>query len=179
MIPHRALALVLAVLFGVLPALAASAPVQLPPRAVALFRSLGVRIALPHYVPQGYHVAQYGVQRPPPGRASGIGTPEYFVLYRRGIDECFVFESGNGGLGGPDVSMYRKIIVRSAFLGNPPLEYDANTFFILGVDERTRDGRWYDITSIGNPGYYTNASGCTKGPSTHEAVRIGESIGYI
>ncbi|MDP9018148.1 MAG: hypothetical protein M3N19_07495 [Candidatus Eremiobacteraeota bacterium] len=142
---------------------------------LSLFRTLKVQIALPRYMPPGFQVAAYSIEPGHPPGHRGIGVPAYHILYRRGVHECLAFDSGWGGLGGADVSQYKTLGIRSKFLGNPPLQYNATSFFILGVDERATDGRWYDISHTGSWPRAT-VKGCTKSISPQEARRVAESI---
>lgn len=137
---------------------------------IALLHVLGaakVRLALPEWLPPGYH-AQRATAKPGPGKF----LPEYHVLYSNG-KRCFEFESGYGGLGGDDMSKYKKIIVHSAFLKNPPLYYDDHGFSLDIVDQAPPDGRWYSISNDGELG------NCKQSLSISQAVRVAESIKFV
>lgn len=132
-----------------------------------MLRALGVPLAYPAYVPQGYRVTNVTTE---PGHAPGL--PGYQILFRRGADECFVFESGRGGLGGDDLSQFHSVLVHSAFLGNPLMEYRGTAFFLAIDNERTADGRWYDVTAstkIAPPA-------CKRSLRLPDAVHVAESI---
>ena len=133
-----------------------------------MLRALGVPLAFPTYVPQGYRVTNVITE---PGH--GPGLPGYQILFRRGADACFVFESGRGGLGGDDLSKFHSVLVHSAFLGDPPMEYRGAAFFLAIDNERTFDGRWYDVTASTK----IAPSACKRSLSLTEAVHVAESIG--
>lgn len=70
-------------------------------------KSLGIKIAIPRYVPQGFRVVTIKTE---PCRASeradanGVCRfrPSYAVLYRNAQNHCFVVDAIGGGIGGPD-----------------------------------------------------------------------------
>lgn len=137
---------------------------------IALLHTLAaakVRLALPRWLPPGYH-AQSAAATPGPGKF----LPEYHVVYSNGRN-CFTFVSGVGGLGGDDLSDYKKVIVHNAFLKDPPLYYNAQTFFLDVVDQRAPDGRWYSVEQ------HSHWATCKHTLTVPQAVRVSESITFV
>ena len=69
-------------------------------------KSLGIKVALPKYVPQGFWMA--AVETKPCRQGDRIDAngvcrfgPDYTVLYRNRQNHCFAVEATGGGLGGP------------------------------------------------------------------------------
>lgn len=76
------------------------------PRLQRSLKSLGIKVALPQYVPQGFRVA--AIRTEPCRAGDRVGAngvcrfgPSYTVLYRNARNHCFVVDAIGGGLGGP------------------------------------------------------------------------------
>ena len=100
---------------------AASAP-GLSAQQVGALGALGVRVALPTYVPAGYSLeevritpCEYHVSR----RSCSSG-PDYIVRYHNG-DAWFSFEETTGDLGG--TSLTYKTFVKTKIFGTVPLRF--------------------------------------------------------
>ncbi|WP_434686509.1 hypothetical protein [Pseudanabaena minima] len=107
----------------------------------ASLKSLGIKVAIPKYVPQGFRVAairtepcRAGDQRD----ANGVCRfgPDYTVLYRNSQNHCFVVRATGGGIGGPsgqytravDTNLLGKVDVNVGIgMGEPITEAIANT----------------------------------------------------
>ncbi|WP_434686507.1 hypothetical protein [Pseudanabaena minima] len=81
--------------------------------------SLGIKIALPTYVPQGFWIAAVRTEPCRQGDtvdANGVCRfgPEYTVIYRNSQDHCFTVEATGGGLGGPS-SRYTRAVRSKIF----------------------------------------------------------------
>jgi hypothetical protein len=69
-------------------------------------KSLGIKIAIPRYVPQGFRVVAIKTEPCRAGeRADANGVcrfrPSYAVLYRNAQNHCFAVDAIGGGVGGP------------------------------------------------------------------------------
>jgi hypothetical protein len=69
-------------------------------------KSLGIKIALPQYVPKGFWAAAVRTEPCRPGDkvdANGVCRfgPEYTVIYRNPQNHCFAVNAVGGGVGGP------------------------------------------------------------------------------
>ncbi len=91
---------------------------ELTAKQTAALDALGIRVAVPKYVPPGYSLEQ--VKTTPcaaRARRSASGTcwtgPEYFVRYHKG-SSWFAFEETGGGLGGTSLT-YKVRVPTTAF----------------------------------------------------------------
>jgi hypothetical protein len=69
-------------------------------------KSLGIKIAVPRYVPMGFRVVAVTTEPCRPGStvdANGVCRfgPEYTVVYGNARNNCFVVSGTGGGIGGP------------------------------------------------------------------------------
>jgi hypothetical protein len=84
------------------------------PKLQRSLKSLGIKVALPKYVPQGFRVA---LVRTEPCRkgdridANGVCRfgPDYTVVYRNAQSQCFGVSATGGGLGGPSGRYTREV----------------------------------------------------------------------
>jgi hypothetical protein len=83
-------------------------------------KSLGIKIAIPQYVPQGFRVVS--VKTEPCRRGDRIDAngvcrfgPDYTVVYGNARNHCFAVSAIGGGLGGPNGRYTRE--VNSKILG--------------------------------------------------------------
>ncbi len=77
-------------------------------------KALGIRIAIPQYVPQGFRVVTIKTEPCPVGASvdtNGVCRfrPSYVVLYRNAQNHCFAVNAIGGGIGGPDGRYNRAI----------------------------------------------------------------------
>jgi hypothetical protein len=91
---------------GSLPALG-NAPGNLTVEQARSLKALGIKIAVPSYVPTGFRVASVTMEPCPPNAkrtATGVCRfgPTYRILYRNPQRTCFEINAVGGGLGGPD-----------------------------------------------------------------------------
>jgi hypothetical protein len=116
------------------PATAAQAP-TLSTQDQTKLKALGIKIAVPTYVPPGYTVRKVevtpcpaGSPRSPKGtcRSGGFG-PKYSIAYRNAVakDSCFfAVEAMGGGAGGPG-GEFRTQPISTRLLGNVALMFGA------------------------------------------------------
>lgn len=98
--------IVIAVTAAVPLTIAAPHPSQLTLHQQAKLKSLGIKIAVPSYVPAGFSVAKVEVEPCPADfPRSKTGTcrfgPAYGIIYRNNQNTCFAIEETGGGIGGP------------------------------------------------------------------------------
>ncbi len=80
-------------------------------------KSLGIKVALPKYVPQGFWMAAVRTEPCPAGasvNANGVCRfgPDYTVIYRNRQNHCFTVSATGGGLGGPGGRYSRAVNTR-------------------------------------------------------------------
>ncbi|PZU91519.1 MAG: hypothetical protein DCE90_19600 [Pseudanabaena sp.] len=124
-----------------LPAHAQTGHNLLSPSQKSSLKSLGIKVAIPQYVPQGFRVAAIRTEPCRAGDrrdANGVCRfgPEYAVLYRNAQNHCFVVNSVGGGIGGPSGQYTRAVNTRllgkvnvnvGIGMGEPITEAIANT----------------------------------------------------
>ena len=96
----------------------------------SLLKSLGITIAIPSYVPQGFWVSDVQTSPCPAQMRRGVNGvcrfgPSYTVIYRNAQNSCFEVNGIGGGIGGPDGKYSRK--VDSKILGEVDLNIDIAT----------------------------------------------------
>jgi hypothetical protein len=77
-------------------------------------KSLGIKIAIPQYVPQGFRVVSVKTEPCRAGssvNANGVCRfgPNYTVVFGNAENHCFAVDATGGGLGGPDGRYTRKV----------------------------------------------------------------------
>ncbi len=97
-----------------LPADAQSGPSLLSTSQKASLKSLGIKIAIPRYVPQGFRVVTIKTEPCSAGTpvdANGVCRfrPSYAVLYRNAQNHCFAVNAIGGGIGGPSGRYTREV----------------------------------------------------------------------
>lgn len=98
-------------------------------RQIATLKSLGIAIAVPSYIPKGFHVSDVQIT-PCPADAkkdtNGVCRfePSYTIVYRNLKNNCFEVNAIGGGIGGPDGKYSRK--VNSQILGEIDLNIDVS-----------------------------------------------------
>ena len=90
-----------------LPAYAQSGHSLLSASQKASLKSLGIKVAIPRYVPQGFRVVAIKTDPCPAGARVGANgvcrfRPNYAVLYRNAQNHCFAVDAIGGGIGGPN-----------------------------------------------------------------------------
>ena len=89
-------------------------------------KTLGIRIAVPNYVPRGFTVSSVKTE-PCPAKSQRTSTgvcrfgPTYQILYRNPQRTCFEISAVGGGLGGPDPEFV--FPVESKLLGKTTLGF--------------------------------------------------------
>lgn len=154
--------------------LAQQAGAKLSAAQIQKLESLGVKIAVPTYVPNGFRVDRVEVVPCPPG--SRRFCPEYSITYRGPKNTCFAIESTGGGIGGlPDGD--RSFPVNSPLFGESSLELgkysQAQSPTLLGL--WLGDSPFYRFAGAGTSRALT---GCNN-ISPEEAVRVTESLQYL
>ncbi|MEG4417134.1 hypothetical protein QUA70_00810 [Microcoleus sp. LAD1_D5] len=157
---------------------------QLSDRQTNQLKSLGVKVAIPSYVPAGFKVASVQVKPCP----SGVRRfcPNYAIIYRNPNNSCFAIESTGGGIGDmPSTDLERDYPVNNSILGKGAvLKYRKND----RLSGPTLIGTWmgkgpfYRFTGAGSRLFLDTAppelSNC-KDISPQEAVRVWESLRYL
>ena len=111
----------------------------LPPKQKEALRSLGIKIAVPSYIPNGFRVSDVQITPCPANakkNASGVCRfgPSYTIIYRNPDNNCFEVNAIGGGIGGPDGKYSRK--VNSKILGEVDLNISiANGFSSQPISE--------------------------------------------
>jgi|LakMenE01Jun11ns_1017448.scaffolds.fasta_scaffold9704106_1 hypothetical protein len=95
----------------------------------AALRQLGFKVAVPGYVPKGFHVAKVTIEPLISGR-SRIGLPAYRITYRSAGGSCFEVNGVNGGVG--DMWGEFKIPVTSKLLGPTTLYFSTRPGNLTG-----------------------------------------------
>jgi hypothetical protein len=107
----------------------------LTPKQQEYLHSLGIKIAVPSYIPNGFRVSDVQITPCPANakkNANGVCRfgPSYTIIYRNPHNNCFEVNAIGGGIGGPDGKYSRK--VNSKILG----EVDLNISNSSGVSSQ-------------------------------------------
>lgn len=157
---------------------------QLSEKQTNQLKSLGVKVAIPSYIPPGFQVASVQVKPCP----SGVRRfcPDYAIIYRNSNNSCFAIESTGGGIGDmPSADLERSYPVNNSILGKSAvLKYRKND----RLSDPTLIGSWmgegpfYRFTGAGSRLFLRTVapelSNCSD-ISSQEAVRVSESLGYL
>ncbi|MEG4498765.1 hypothetical protein QUB05_16185 [Microcoleus sp. F10-C6] len=147
-------------------------------------KSLGVKVAIPSYIPAGFQVASVQV-KPCPSEFRRF-CPNYAIIYGNSNNSCFAIESTGGGIGDmPSTDLERSYPVNNSILGKSAvLKYRKNP----RLSGPTLTGSWmgkgpfYRFTGAGSRLFLDTAppelSNC-KDISPQEAVRVWESLRYL
>ena len=84
-------------------------------------KSLGMKIVVPGYVPEGFRVIGITTDPLREGR-SKIGRPAYSIIYRSPSNSCFQISGTSGGVGGPGGEY--QVPVTSQLLGTESLYFN-------------------------------------------------------
>jgi hypothetical protein len=112
-----------------LPAYAQSGHSLISARQKASLKSLGIKIAIPRYVPLGFRVVTIKTEPCRNGERVDVNgvcrfRPSYTVLYRNAQNHCFVVEAIGGGIGGPN-GLYTRT-VNTKILGEVDVNIDTS-----------------------------------------------------
>jgi hypothetical protein len=155
------------------PTVAKSQTAGLTSTQQANLKSLGIKIVVPRYIPQGFQVTKISTE---PCRSAGVcrvGQPSYKITYRSPKKACFDVEGTGGGIGGPDLE--NAIPAKSKLFGSTQVGFFRNTH--LSSD-------WLTLSPDSGPFYrlYSRAwkpDGCASKITSQEAVKIVESLGWL
>ncbi|MBW4420953.1 MAG: hypothetical protein KME13_17235 [Myxacorys californica WJT36-NPBG1] len=152
---------------------------QLTSHQKQLLKAVGLKIAVPTYVPRGFTLDKVVAQVDRQSRIGGMG---YTVFYRRydsdsNKDFCFAIEATNGGIGDlPEGS--RSFPINSPTFGKSSLEYGKYG----GAKSPTYLSSW--LGEEKGPFYRFVGAGVLPGLSTcsnisaQEAIRVTQSLRY-
>jgi len=152
---------------------------QLTLQQIKLLKAVGLRIAVPTYVPREFTLDKVVAEIDQQSTIGGIG---YTIFYRRfdsksNKDFCFAIEATNGGIGDiPDGS--RSFPINSPTLGKSSLEYGeygqtkSPTFLSNWLGEEK--GPFYRFVGAG---VLPDLSKCSN-ISAQDAIRVTESLRY-
>jgi hypothetical protein len=135
-------------------------------------KSLGMRIIVPGYVPQGFQVIGITTE---PCSPSGcrVGRPNYSIIYRSPRKACFEIEGTSGGLGGPGLE--RVVPVRSKLFGSTEVGFYRNNHLSSDwVSLSPSSGPYYRLYSRGE-----SPRGCATRITPDEAVQIVKSLEWL
>ena len=159
---------------------ARSEEIQLSKAQIQLLKALGLRIAVPSYVPLGFKLEKVEAELEQNIRVGGIS---YRIIYKKYEPDsrktfCFAIEATNGGIG--DLPMgKRSYPVHSPVLGKSSLEYgiygNASKTTFLGNWLGSNKGPFYRFVGAD---VVSSLSRCNN-ISFQEAVRISESLHYL
>ncbi|MGB8703340.1 MAG: hypothetical protein WCD18_28315 [Thermosynechococcaceae cyanobacterium] len=157
-----------------------SAEVQLNPHQIQLLQALGLRIAVPTYMPRGFTLEKVLAEI---DRQSRIGGISYTLFYRRydsdtNQDFCFAIEATNGGIGDIPTGS-RSYPINASNFGKSSLEYGvygrAKGATYLSNWLGTASGPFYRFVGAG---IIPEGSNCTN-MSVQESIRVTESLQYL
>lgn len=153
---------------------------QLNPDQHRLLRALGLKIAMPTYVPPGFKLEKVQAEVERNTRIGGIG---YTLIYRHydvdsTKDFCFAIEATNGGIGDLPVGG-RSYPINSPVFGKATLEYgeygQASTPTFLSNWLGETNGPFYHFVGAE---VIPGLARCNN-VSVQEAVRVTESLQYL
>lgn len=167
------------------------------PKLQRSLKSLGIKVALPQYVPQGFRVAL--VRTEPCRRGDRIDAngvcrfgPDYTVVYRNAQSQCFGVSATGGGLGGPSGRYTREI--NSRLLGKVDVNIGTgNGDPITGAIARTPqknvwtfpagNSPYYSVRTIDDriPGWLSSETTCknTAFMTPNELIEIVQSLEFL
>ncbi|MBW4495440.1 MAG: hypothetical protein KME26_20595 [Oscillatoria princeps RMCB-10] len=161
-------------------ALAQQTGTQLRPAQVQLLQSLGMKIAVPTYIPAGFEITILRAEILPGGAG---GTPRYIMFYRDSNNSCFAIEATGGAGRNPELES--SLPVNSRFFGSSyKLNYGksakaANSRSYMFSDWMERDGNFYRFAGTSEEVTPASSKSACKNISPEEAVRVTESLEYF
>jgi len=155
---------------------------QFSPEQIQQLRGVGIKIAVPTYIPQGFQVGSVR-------NTSDAHYKGYKILYRRADNTCFSIEAITGGIG-DDPELEHYLSYRSQLFGDGKLGYgkytDSNLRQEFPQEEMTTG--WMPADNFHtfyrfNGANWENANQvkaqCNKDITTTEAIRVIESLNYL
>lgn len=136
---------------------------------ISKLKKLGIKIAVPTYIPSGFRVANVRTDNSNSG-------PEYTILYRNANNSCFAIESVHGGVG--DVDAEFNLPINSPVFGKSNLFYDkqdGGKNRSLMVAWMEKNGQFYRLAGLGAMNWPSNC----RNIAPQQAVRITESLQYL
>ncbi|MEH2160341.1 MAG: hypothetical protein V7K38_04680 [Nostoc sp.] len=149
--------------------------IKLTPTQLKILRSLGLKVALPSYVPANFRADKVLVEA---GREN-VDSLRYLVVYQNlSADKCFAIESASGGIGDlPSGS--RSYPINSPIFGKSVLELglygNAKQPTLLSQWLGSQNGPFYRFVGTGVVPELSNCSNLTP----QEAVKVSQSIEYL
>lgn len=149
--------------------------IQLTPTQLKVLRSLGLKVALPTYVPANFRADEVLVSA---GREN-VQSLRYLIVYQNlSADKCFAIESVSGGIGDlPSGS--RSYPINSPIFGKTVLEQglygNAKQSTLLSQWLGEQNGPFYRFVGTGVVPELSNCSNITP----QEAVKVSQSIRYL
>jgi hypothetical protein len=142
----------------------------------ATLKSLGIKVVIPRYIPQGFQVAKIKTEPCRSKDACRVGQPSYTITYRSPQKVCFDIEGTSGGLGGPELE--DAIPVKSKLFGSTQV----GSFNMREGSHLSSD--WLTVSSPSGSSYrlYSRESkpnGCTSKIMPQEAVKVVQSLEWL
>ncbi|RCJ40822.1 hypothetical protein A6770_37375 [Nostoc minutum NIES-26] len=149
--------------------------IKLTPIQLKVLRSLGLKVALPTYIPANFQAEKVLVEA---GRENVQGL-RYFVIYQNfSANKCFAIESASGGIGDLP-SGTRSYPINSSIFGKSLLEFglygNAKQPTLLSQWLGEQNGPFYRFVGTGVVPELSDCSNITP----QEAVKISQSIRYL
>ena len=146
-------------------------------------KALGIKVAVPGYIPRGFRVAKVTTQCPAIVKGNCRPGPSYAIIFRSPAGTCFVIEGAAGGIG--DVNLEQTVPVTSKLFGPTKIGL-LNSRWPERSDPKT-DGLFTDwlarsahsapvyrlYSSKGEPAF------CTSRIPLNEGVKIVESLKWL
>ncbi|MBW4426296.1 MAG: hypothetical protein KME50_18055 [Nostoc desertorum CM1-VF14] len=149
--------------------------IKLTPTQLKVLRSLGLKVALPSYIPANFRADTVLVSA---GREN-VDSLRYLVVYQNlSADKCFAIESTSGGIGDlPSGS--RSYPINSPIFGKSFLELglygNAKRPTLLSQWWGEQNGPFYRFVGTGVVPELSNCTNITP----QEAVKVSQSIQYL
>ncbi|AVH64127.1 hypothetical protein [Nostoc sp. 'Peltigera membranacea cyanobiont' N6] len=149
--------------------------IKLTPTQLKVLRSLGLKIALPSYVPTNFHADKVIVSA---GREN-VDSLRYLIVYQNlSADKCFAIESVSGGIGDLPAGS-RSYPINSPIFGKSTLEQglygNAKQPTLLSQWWGEQNGPFYRFVGTGVMPELSNCGNVTP----QEAVKVSQSIQYL
>ena len=147
-------------------------------------KSLGMKVAVPQYVPQGFQTAEIKTK---PCTASDKkfcrSDPQYEVKYRNGENHCFSVSAVSGGVGGPDGGRYNRAVDTKLFgKVNVAVDMRNRDRIMEPMTEDIANTPQKDISILpaGNsPFYFVNTCSEAAFMTPNEFIKIVQSLEFL